>query len=56
MENGKVNGHTKSSDGGSLAEADVDSTVDGTKHAFLSLEQDEKGQAKATVVEVFKKV
>lgn len=56
VENGKLNGHANGSAGGSPDEAAVDPSSDGTKHAFLSLEQDEKGQAKASVIEVFKKV
>lgn len=61
-ENGKLNGHangsvtstTKSSS--PADEAEVESSSDGTKKAFLTLEQVEKGQAKASVFEVFKKV
>lgn len=52
VENGKLNGHANSSGGGNPAEADVDNTVEGTKHTFLSAEQGEK----ASVMEVFKKV
>lgn len=52
MENGKLNGHAN----GGPAEAKVDPDADGTKRAFLSLEQGEKRQAKASVQEVFKKV
>lgn len=52
VENGKLNGHAT----GGPAEAAVDPNADGAKRAFLSLEQDEKGQAKASVLEVFKKV
>lgn len=55
-ENSKLNGHANGSAGGSPAEGEVDPSSDGTKHAFLSLEQEEKGQAKASVIEVFKKV
>ncbi len=56
MENGKLNGHANGSAGGSPAEAEDDPSSAETKHAFLSLEQEEKGQAKASVMEVFKKV
>lgn len=52
VENGKLNGHANSSGGGNPAEADVDSSAEGTKHTFLSAEQGEK----ASVIEVFKKV
>uniref|UniRef100_A0A8C4ICG7 Equilibrative nucleoside transporter 2 n=1 Tax=Dicentrarchus labrax TaxID=13489 RepID=A0A8C4ICG7_DICLA len=59
VENGKLNGHANGSAGGSPAEVEVDPDNDGTKHAFLSLEPEEKpekGQAKASVIEVFKKI
>ncbi|KAM9335339.1 equilibrative nucleoside transporter 2-like [Symphorus nematophorus] len=61
VENGKLNGHANGSAGGSSAEAEEDGGADKTKHAFLSLEEDEKGQdekgpAKASVKEVFKKI
>ncbi|XP_076580485.1 equilibrative nucleoside transporter 2-like [Chaetodon auriga] len=56
VENGKLNGHANGSAGGSPAEAEADPGADGTKHAFLSLEQGEKRQAKASVREVFKKI
>uniref|UniRef100_A0A671XRB1 Equilibrative nucleoside transporter 2-like n=1 Tax=Sparus aurata TaxID=8175 RepID=A0A671XRB1_SPAAU len=56
VENGKVNGHVNGSAGGSPAENEVEASADGTKRAFLSLKQDESGQAKASVVEVFKKI
>ena len=63
MENGKVNGHANGSVPGSTkdsspaeAEVDLHPSPDGTKQSFLPLEQAEKGQAKASVVEVFKKV
>ncbi|XP_067435141.1 equilibrative nucleoside transporter 2 [Thunnus thynnus] len=61
VENGKLNGHANGSvpssttNDSSPAEAEVDSP-DGTKQAFLSLEQVERGQAKASVIEVFKKI
>lgn len=55
-ENSKLNGHANGSAGGSPAEAEVEPSSDETKRAFLSLEPDEKGQAKASVTEVFKKV
>lgn len=60
MENGKLNGHangtatSSSPEGG--AEVEGDPGTERPKPAFLSLEQEEKGQAKASVVEVFKKV
>nr|XP_046236867.1 equilibrative nucleoside transporter 2 [Scatophagus argus] len=53
---GKLNGHANGSAGGGPAEAEFDSDIDGTKRAFLPLEQEEKGQAKASVIEVFKKI
>lgn len=56
MENGKLNGHANGSAGGSPAEGEVDPSSDGTKHAILPLEQDEKRPAKASVIEVFKKI
>ncbi|XP_036968173.1 equilibrative nucleoside transporter 2 isoform X1 [Acanthopagrus latus] len=56
VENGKLNGHVNGSAGGSPAENEVEASADGTKRAFMSLEQDESGQAKASVVEVFKKI
>lgn len=60
VENGKPAGHVNgsaidnSAKGSSVAEAEPRS--DGTKQAFLPLEQVERGQAKASVIEVFKKV
>lgn len=56
VENGKLNGHANGSAGGSPADAEADSAADATKHAFLSLEQDDKGQDKSSVLEVFKKI
>lgn len=56
VENGRLNGHANGSAGGSAADAEADSAVDATKHAFLSLEQDDQGQAKASVLEVFKRI
>lgn len=56
VENGKLNGHANGSAAGGPAEAEVDPGTDATKHTFLSAEQGEKGQAKASVIEVFKKV
>ncbi|XP_026208516.1 equilibrative nucleoside transporter 2 [Anabas testudineus] len=62
-ENGKLNGHangsvTSSTTKGSSPpdEVEVESSSDGTKQAFLSLEQDDKAQTKASVFEVFKKI
>ncbi|XP_004567133.2 equilibrative nucleoside transporter 2 [Maylandia zebra] len=60
VENGKLAGHVNgsaignSAKGSSVAEAEPRS--DGTKQAFLPLEQVERGQAKASVIEVFKKI
>lgn len=62
VENSKPNGHSNGSvtssptKGDVVAEAEVDPGPEGPKRAFLSLEQVEKGQAKASVLEVFKKV
>lgn len=62
MENGKLNGHANGSVPGSATKSDgpseleVDSSPDGTKQAFLPLEQVERGHAKSSVMEVFKKV
>lgn len=60
VENGKLNGHANGSAGGSPAEAEAEAEADpgpdGTKGAFVSLEQDEKGPTKASVIEVFKKI
>lgn len=52
-ERGNVqNGHAN----GGPAEGQKDTEADGTKVAFLSMEQEERGQSKASVIEVFKKV
>ncbi|KAL6118834.1 slc29a2 [Pungitius sinensis] len=62
VENSKPTGHANGSatssptKGGVAAEAEVDPGPQGPKKAFLSLEQVEKGQAKASVLEVFKKI
>lgn len=62
MIRGKVNGHVNGSvsggeaKAGAPAEAEWASNPDGTKQAFLSLEQTKHGQPKASVREVFKKV
>ncbi|XP_034712688.1 equilibrative nucleoside transporter 2 [Etheostoma cragini] len=62
VENGKLNGHangtvtSSATKDGSAAEAEVEPSPDGPKQAFLSMEQVEKGQAKASVLEVFKKI
>lgn len=53
MENGKLNGCPAN---GGPAEVKEDPDADGTKQAFLPLEQEEQGQAKASILEVFKKV
>uniref|UniRef100_A0A8C5G7M3 Equilibrative nucleoside transporter 2-like n=1 Tax=Gouania willdenowi TaxID=441366 RepID=A0A8C5G7M3_GOUWI len=62
VENGKVNGHANGSalsntaKGGSGPEAEGPPSADRSTQAFLSLEQMEKGGAKASVMEVFKKI
>ncbi|KAK5848634.1 hypothetical protein PBY51_006231 [Eleginops maclovinus] len=60
VENGKLNGHANGTATSSSpkvgAELEGDPGTDGPKHAFVSLEQEEKGQAKASVKEVFKKI
>ncbi|XP_074480926.1 equilibrative nucleoside transporter 2-like [Sebastes fasciatus] len=62
VENGKPNGHanangTVASGAAEVTEvAEADPSPDGPKQAFLSLEQVEKGQAKLSVIEVFKKI
>lgn len=55
LENGKLNGHANGSLSGSSAKgpSPAEATEDGNKQSFLSLEQD---QAKASVMEVFKKI
>ncbi|XP_008317987.1 equilibrative nucleoside transporter 2-like [Cynoglossus semilaevis] len=55
----KLNGHSNStaSNSGGRAEAQMSSGPDGNKQAFLSLDQgEEKTQAKASVMAVFKKI
>ncbi|KAK2862669.1 hypothetical protein Q5P01_002202 [Channa striata] len=57
--NGKLNGsvtNSTSKTSGLADEVELESSSDGTKQAFLSLEQGETGQAKASVMEVFKKI
>ncbi|KAM6894934.1 equilibrative nucleoside transporter 2-like [Lycodopsis pacificus] len=62
VENGKPNGRaiatgtSSTSTAGSAAEVEVDPGPEGPRGAFLSLQQFEKGQAKASVKEVFKKI
>lgn len=62
VENGKLNGHANGSVPSSATKSDspseleVDPSPDGTKQAFLSLEQVERGHAKSSVMEVFKKI
>ncbi|GAA6221711.1 equilibrative nucleoside transporter 2-like isoform X2 [Lates japonicus] len=62
VENGKLNGHANGSvtistvSGSSPAEDEVEPSPDETKQAFLSLEQVERRQAKASVIEVLKKI
>ncbi|XP_023282942.1 equilibrative nucleoside transporter 2 [Seriola lalandi dorsalis] len=56
VENGKLNGHANGSVTGSPAETEVDPRPDGTTQAFLPLEQVDREQAKASVIEVFKKI
>lgn len=52
MENGKLASHAIEAP----AEAKAESDADGTKQAFLSLEQEEEAQAKSSIFQVFKKV
>lgn len=52
VENGKLGSHASEAP----AEAKAEPDADRTNQAFLSLEQEEKGGAKASVLEVFKKV
>ncbi|XP_056298195.1 equilibrative nucleoside transporter 2 [Pseudoliparis swirei] len=52
----KPKDHANGSAAGGAAEAEVDPGPEGHKAAFLSLEQVEKGQAKASVMEVYKKI
>lgn len=60
VENDKQNGHANGSVGATAAncqpETDVEPDLDGTKQAFLSLEEVEEGRAKASVMQVFRKV
>ncbi|XP_071779612.1 equilibrative nucleoside transporter 2-like [Centroberyx gerrardi] len=59
VENGKLNGHANGSvanGGGGGPEAEGGASSDGTKQAFLPLEQAERVEAKSSVKEVFKKV
>ncbi|XP_029941216.1 equilibrative nucleoside transporter 2-like [Salarias fasciatus] len=58
VENGKLNGHANgsASKGPAEGEGEGEPAADGTKHAFLSLEPAEPAQAKASVMEVFKKI
>ncbi|KAG7220156.1 hypothetical protein INR49_027996 [Caranx melampygus] len=56
VENGKLNGHANGSVSGSPAEEEAEPRSDGTTQAFLSLEQVDRGQVKASVIEVFKKI
>ncbi|XP_034413122.1 equilibrative nucleoside transporter 2 isoform X2 [Cyclopterus lumpus] len=56
VENGKPKGHANGTVTSSAAEAKVDPSPEGPKGAFLPMEQVEKGQAKASVKEVFKKI
>ncbi|CAN9509701.1 unnamed protein product [Ophioblennius macclurei] len=64
VENGKLNGHANGgpakvpipADGEGEPAAAAAAGSDGTKQAFLSLEQAEQAQAKASVMEVFKKI
>lgn len=48
VQNGRANGGP--------AEDQKDAEADGTKVAFLAMELQERGQSKASVLEVFKKV
>ena len=62
FENSKLNKHANGSlspnaaNSMSQLETDMEPDPDGTQQAFLSLETIEKGQAKASVIQVFKKV
>ncbi|XP_034424613.1 equilibrative nucleoside transporter 2 isoform X1 [Hippoglossus hippoglossus] len=57
VENRKLNGHANGSVSSSeQAETKVDPSLEDNKQAFLSLELVEKTQAKASVIEVFKKI
>lgn len=60
VENGKLNGHTNGSVPVSTAKGDAPSELESspgkTKQAFLSLEPEEHGRARASIVEVFKRV
>lgn len=47
-----LNGHAN----GGPTEGQKDPEAEGTKVAFLSVELEEQGQSKASVIEVFKKV
>ncbi|CAJ1086615.1 equilibrative nucleoside transporter 2-like isoform X2 [Xyrichtys novacula] len=53
-ENGKLNGHANGAAACSVDEVESESDV--TKQTILPVEQDDKGQAKASVKEVFKKI
>ncbi|XP_040886977.1 equilibrative nucleoside transporter 2 [Toxotes jaculatrix] len=61
-ENGKLNGHANGSVPSSTTkdsspdDIEVESSLDGTRQAFLPQEQVERKQAKASVKEVFKKI
>ncbi|XP_077401253.1 equilibrative nucleoside transporter 2-like [Vanacampus margaritifer] len=62
LDNGKLNGHANGSLAGSpkkdgaSEEGDGEARRDRSKEAFLSVEQVEKKQAKASIIEVFKKI
>lgn len=58
VENGKLAEHVNGSAIGNSAKGSsiAEPRSDGTKQAFLPLEQVERGKAKASVIEVFKKV
>lgn len=60
VENGKLNGHTNGSVPVSTAKGDAPSELESspgkTKQAFLSLEPVEHGRARASIVEVFKRI
>ncbi|TMS02361.1 Equilibrative nucleoside transporter 2 [Larimichthys crocea] len=55
-EGGKQNGHANGSAGGSPVKTEEDPDADKTKCAILTLEQDNKSEAKASIIEVFRKI
>ncbi|XP_034532188.1 equilibrative nucleoside transporter 2-like isoform X2 [Notolabrus celidotus] len=55
-ENGKLNGHANGSAACSVDEVESDPHSEANTHAFLPIEQDNRGAAKAPVKEVFKRI